>query len=233
MGAAGTEIRCGQCGETNPLTSLHCRKCGAKLDYEAAERVVLKQMRRGGRRGRGWRRGISALLFWAVFAALVLLLWPAGLERETGDAMDAKRYRMKVELLLDSLDRGQPGAQDIAEREVNAWLARQLAKQSVEEDGIKEAAVKFEPGKATGFFLAERWGFLRFTVTYTARAKEGRLELAGLRVGHLPLPAVLAVRLPVGPKALSAAFEREARVLENTEAVTLEAGVMRVLAKGA
>lgn len=228
MGAAGTEIRCGQCGELNPLTSLHCRKCGAKIDFEAAERVVLKQM--GRRKGR-WHRRISAVLFWALFAALVLVLWPAGLERDTGDATDAKRYRMKVELLLDSLNRGQPGGQDIAEREVNSWLARQLAKQSVEEDGIKEAAVKFEPGKATGFFLAERWGFFRFSVTYTARAEDGRLVLSGLRVGHLPLPAALAARLPVGPERLSEAFEREARVLGNTEAVLLEAGVMRVLTK--
>lgn len=228
-GSAGTEIRCEQCGELNPLTSLHCRKCGAKLDFEAAERVALKRM---GRRKARWHRRISAVLFWALFVALVLLLWPAGLERETGDAMDAKRYRMKVELLLDSLNRGQPGAQEIAEREVNSWLARQLANQSVEEDGIKEAAVKFSPGKATGFFLAERWGFLRFSVTYTARVEAGRLELSGLRVGHLPVPAVLAERVAVGPEALSEAFAREARVLANTEAVTLEAGSMRVLTKG-
>ena len=45
------------------------------------------------------------------------------------------------------------------------------------------------------------------------------------------LPAALAAWLPVGPKALAGAFEREARVLENTEAVSLEAGVMRVLTK--
>lgn len=231
MGNPGMEIRCGQCGETSPLTSLYCRKCGAKLDYEEAERVAVRRGRRGG--AKRWRRRIGALVFWALFAALVLLLWPAGLERETGDAMDAKRYRMKVELLLDSLDRGQPGAQDIAEREVNSWLARQLAKKSVEEGGIKEAAVKFEAGKATGFFLAERWGFLRFSVTYTARVEEGgRLALSGLRVGHLPLPAALAERVAVGPKALSEAFAREARVLENAEAVVLEAGTLSVLTKG-
>lgn len=230
MGNPGMEIRCGQCGETNALTSLHCRKCGAKLDYEAAERVAIRRGRRGG--GRRLRRWISALLFWGAVVALALLLWPAGLERETGDVMDAKRYRMKVELLLDSLNRGQPGAQEIAEREVNAWLAGQLAKKTVEEDGIKEAAVKFEAGKATGFFLAERWGFLRFSVTYTARAKEGQLGLSGLRVGHLPVPVALAEWVAVGPKALSEAFAREAQVLENLEAVTLEAGTMRVLTKG-
>lgn len=229
MGATGTEIRCGQCGELNPLTSLHCRKCGAELDFKAAERVALKRM---GRRKTRWRLRIGALVFWSLFAALVLLLWPAGLERETGDAMDARRYRMKVELLLDSLDRGQPGAQDIAERDVNSWLARQLAKKSVEEGGIKEAAVKFEEGKATGWLLVERWGFLRLSATYTARVEEGRLALSGLRVGHLPLPAALAERVAVGPKALSEAFAREARVLENAEAVVLEAGTLSVLTKG-
>ena len=212
------------------MTSLHCLKCGAKLDYEEAERVAIRLGRRGG--GRRWRRWISALLFWGVALALALLLWPAGLERETGDAMDAKRYRMKVELLLDSLNRGQPGAQEIAEREVNSWLARQLGRKSVEEDGIKEAGVKFEAGKATGWWLAERWGFLRLSVTYTARTKEGRLEATGVRVGHLPVPAALADLAGAGPEALSEAFAREARVLGNVEAVTLEAGTMRVLTKG-
>ena len=34
----GLMIRCQQCGEMNRLPVVHCKKCGAKLDFEAAEK---------------------------------------------------------------------------------------------------------------------------------------------------------------------------------------------------
>ena len=37
MGENGLIMRCAKCGETNRLPAVHCRKCGAKLDFETAE----------------------------------------------------------------------------------------------------------------------------------------------------------------------------------------------------
>ena len=63
-------IRCGACGEENPLTARHCRKCGAKLDFEKAEKEFLRSVKRRGGFGRGLRNAVGV----AVLAALGLLL---------------------------------------------------------------------------------------------------------------------------------------------------------------
>ena len=51
---------------------------------------------------------------------ILLLIWPGRMTRTYGDAMDAKRYRMKGELLIDALNRGMPASQVIEEKEINA-----------------------------------------------------------------------------------------------------------------
>jgi hypothetical protein len=35
-------MRCTQCGEMNQLPVVHCKKCGAKLDFEKAEKQMLQ-----------------------------------------------------------------------------------------------------------------------------------------------------------------------------------------------
>ena len=35
-------MRCAQCGEMNQLPVVHCKKCGARLDFETAEKHMIQ-----------------------------------------------------------------------------------------------------------------------------------------------------------------------------------------------
>jgi uncharacterized OB-fold protein len=41
MEDTGLMIRCAKCGEMNRLPGVHCKKCGARLDFEAAEHRMM------------------------------------------------------------------------------------------------------------------------------------------------------------------------------------------------
>ena len=60
---------------------------------------------------------------------VLLMLWPAQMLRTIGDEMDAKRYRLKGELLIEALNRELPASQVIEEKEINAHLRKIVAAQ--------------------------------------------------------------------------------------------------------
>ena len=83
---------CRKCGEKNRLPCVHCRKCGAKLDFDAAEEKLKEEERSGKRGTSGWRT-VVLLLFVVV---LGLSLWPSDIGKRTvGNELDAKRWEMK------------------------------------------------------------------------------------------------------------------------------------------
>ena len=84
---------CGKCGEENRMPAVHCRKCGAKLDFDSAEGELRDELAKAGRRRGAVLRSVLLLAFVAV---LGLSVWPSDLDRRaTGAAIDAKRWEMK------------------------------------------------------------------------------------------------------------------------------------------
>lgn len=221
---------CRKCGEENRMPAVHCRKCGAKLDFDAAEETVRGAAARAGRRGGS---GFRSVLLVAFLAVLGLALWPSGLERRTGTPVDAKRWEMKRALLLDALDRGVPAAQPLEEKEINAWLAKLPAMQ--EERGgmaaeLLDTAVAFSENRARWLVLVKR-GALRFSVVYEAKAQGAELVPTGAKLGHLPLPGALG-RLYAGTQGkLFRPFAAEARILRNLDSLVIRDGEIEVLTR--
>lgn len=224
---------CKQCGEANTLPRLHCRKCGAKLDFEAAEGELLGELARAGR-----RRGalLRTLLLLAFAAALGLAVWPSGLERRaTGAEVDAKRWEMKRALLLDALDRGFPAAQTVTEAELNAWLTRVVAAAAEEDRGgmsaqLLDTAVSFGENRARWLVLVRR-GPVRFSVVYEAKADGAGLALTGAKLGHLPLPGALGRLYAKTQGRLFRPFGKEARILRNLDSLVVRDGEIEVLTR--
>ncbi|MBR4189304.1 MAG: hypothetical protein IKQ55_05010 [Kiritimatiellae bacterium] len=219
---------CGKCGEKNRLPCGHCRKCGAKLDFGAAEEKILQEARSGKRGASGWRTALL-LLFAAV---LGLSLWPSGIgDRDVGGELDAKRWEMKRALLLDALDRGFPAAQTVTEAELNAWLAKLPGMQ--ESKGgmaaqLVDTGVVFGENRAQWLVLVRR-GALRFSVVYEAKAQGSELVLTGAKLGHLPLPGPLGRLYAKTQAKLFRPFAREARILDHLDSLVLRDGEIELL----
>lgn len=219
---------CRKCGEKNRLPCVHCRKCGAKLDFDAAEEKLKDEVRSGKRGASGWRTVV--LVLFAV--VLGLSLWPSGLgARDVGSELDAKRWEMKRALLLDALDRGMPAAQTVTEAELNAWLGKLPGMQ--EEKGgmaaqLEDTGVVFDENRAEWLVLVRR-GVLRFSVVYEAKAQGAELVLTGAKLGHLPLPGALGRLYAKTQSRLFRPFGREARILANLDSLVIRDGEIELL----
>lgn len=221
---------CSKCGEGNRMPCVHCRKCGAKLDFDAAEGKIRDAARSGKGGAPGWRT-VVLLLFAAV---LGLSLWPSDIgERDVGGAQDAKRWEMKRALLLDAMDRGMPAAQTVTEAELNAWLGKLPGMQG-EKGGmaaqLEDTGVVFGENRAEWLVLVRR-GVLRFSVVYEAKAQGAELVLTGAKLGHLPLPGALGRLYAKTQGRLFRPFAREARILGNLDSLVIREGEMEVLTK--
>lgn len=224
---------CRKCGESNRMPCVHCRKCGAKLDFESAEGELREELAKAGR-----RRGtvLRSVLLLAFVAVLGLSVWPLGLERRTtGAAVDAKRWEMKRALLIDALDRGLPAAQTVTEEELNAWLARVVSNAAAEDRGgmsaqLLDTAVSFGENRARWLVLVRR-GPVRFSVVYEAKAEGAELELVGAKLGHLPLPGALGKLYAKTQGRLFRPFGKEARILRNLDSLVIRDGEIEVLTR--
>ena len=224
-------VVCGKCGETNRLPCLHCRKCGAKLDFAVAEAAAkAEDSASHGRKG-GAFRTVMLVLF---AVALGLALWPSELpHRAAGVPIDAKRAEMKRELLKVALEQGMPAAQTFTEAEINAWLA-QLPGMQPEKSGMAaqllDTAVCFDTNRAQWLVLVKRGPF-RFSAVYTAKADGNRLALTEARLGHLALPGALGRLYARTQKGLFAPFAKEAYILGNLESLEIREGEMELLTR--
>lgn len=219
-------IRCGDCGEENRIPARYCRKCGAKLDYEKAEKAFMRSMKRRLGIGQALRR----LLGLAILVALGLALWPEQREAEAGGAVDARRYEMTRALLEDALNRGATAEMEVAARDFNAFLARNVKDAGTGGEWsakYKSAGVTFGAGRGEAWIAVER-GPLTLTSGCTFEAGEGGLRATGARFGHLPLPGELGRLFLKARKDLWRVFATEERVLANLERAELRDGVLAV-----
>jgi hypothetical protein len=222
---------CRKCGETNRLPCVHCRKCGAKLDFDAAEAAAKEEAAASRKRKGGAFRTVVAILF---LAALGLALWPSELpHRAEGAQIDAKRAEMKRELLKVALEKGLPASQTFTEAEINAWLA-QLPAMQEEKQGMAaqllDTAVCFDTNRAQWLVLVKRGPF-RFSAVFSAKASGSELALTEARLGHLPMPGALGRFYARTQKGLFAPFAKEAHILRNLDSLVIREGEMEVLTR--
>ena len=221
---------CKKCGESNRLPSVHCRKCGAKLDFDKAEETLKKEAQAPRHPG----RTVRSLVLLALVAVLALALWPSGLDRRsTGAPIDAKRAEMKRDLLADALERGFPAAQTFTEAEINAWLARLPGMQ--EERGgmaaqLLDTAVEFGENRAQWLVLVKRGPF-RISVVFAAKADGSELAPTGARMGHLPLPGALGRLYVRSQSRLFQPFAKEARILSHLDSLVIRDGEIELLTR--
>ncbi len=226
MGENGLMMRCAKCGEPNKLPAVHCKRCGAKLDFEAAERNLLRSGR--GFSAGGCRNGVRLALIVALLGVLLLLVWPGQMPRTTGEELDAKRYRMNCELMIDAMNRGEPDIlRTIAEKEINAHLAEVVAGQPAAQGGmapvVKDLAARFTAGQAE-VFIAVRRGPFTLTGQFQARPEGSTLAVVGARAGHLPLPGALGRLYAQTVRGVFRQMGNESRILRNLESVQVRDG---------
>lgn len=225
MGESGLMMRCTKCGEMNKLPTVHCKKCGAKLDFEAAERQMIQAD--GGRAGFGLRNGIRMVLIVALLGIVLLLIWPGEMARTTGEEIDARRYRVTTELLVDALSRGVPEVRTIAERDVNAHLAEVVASQPAPKGSlssvVEDVAVRFSPGRAE-VFIAVRRGPFTLTGRFEAKPDGAEMSVTGAQAGHLPLPGLLGKLYAHTVGGVFRQMRNESRILRNLDSAVVSDG---------
>ena len=223
-------MRCTKCGEMNQLPVVHCKRCGARLDFETAE----KQMMEAGAPTAQDRLRLAAKLAAAAGLALAaaLILWPGRMTRTVGDEMDARRYRMKGELLIEALNRGMPASQVIEEKEINAHLREMLAAQPRARGGLapslQDMGARFFPGRAE-VFVSIRRGPLTFTAHFQARPRGSGMAVTGAKAGHLPLPGFLGQLYAKTQSGLFRQLKNESRILRNLDGAVAGDGSIELL----
>ena len=234
MTNSATEIRCEKCGTDNRLPALHCRKCGAPLDYAKSERELLASGKKGA-----VEIAKTVLQFGVLFLLLGiagLILWPTrpALDR-SGEEIDARRYHMKGELLIDALNRGVARTEAIAARDMNAFFARQVkdsGKGGAMAAKFCGAGVSFEDGRGMGWVEMARGPF-RLSNEFHFRISEGnRIRVTGAKMGHLPLPGALGRVYTALKSNLFRPFPNEGRILRNLASAELRDGELELTTAG-
>ena len=215
------QLRCDQCGEMNRLPVVHCAKCGAKLDFDAAERRIVRGA--SGSIGAQLRTWLKLLLVVVLAAVVLLAMWPSTLERATGEVKDARRYRMKMEVLWAAIDRGEPASQPFTEPEVNAYLREIVVAQPKREGmaaGLDDLGVALANGRARVLVAIGRGPFT-FSSLYAIGVQDDRFVVQGVQFGHLPLPGPLGGWYAKSQRKLLQQFKTEAAVLDRLTGVLL------------
>lgn len=225
-------MRCTKCGEMNQLPVVHCKKCGARLDFELAEKHMIEA---GEPTLQERVRLVGKLMLVGLLALIVLLLiWPGKMTRTFGDEIDAKRYRLKGELLVDSLNRGMPAAQVIDEAEINAHLRELVAAQPKTRGGfsaqLEDVGARFFAGRAEVFVAVGRGPFT-LTAHFYAKPQGSKLVVTGAKAGHLPLPSILGRLYAATQTGLFRQLKNEARILRNLDGVVVNNGSIELLTK--
>lgn len=225
-------MRCTKCGEMNPLPRVHCMKCGAHLDFETAEQHMM-EANEVTLQEKLSHAGKLALI--GLFVLMILLLiWPGKMVRETGEAMDAKRYRLKSELLIDALNRGMPASQVIEESEINAHCRELLARQAETRKGrsgsLEDIGARFFPDRAEVFIAVGRGPFT-LTAHYIVKPKGEDLVVTSAKAGHLPLPGVLGRLYASTQSGLFRQLKNESRIVRHLDGAVVNDGSIEVLVK--
>lgn len=217
-------MNCTQCGEPNQLPAVHCKRCGAKLDFETAEQRMKVLSSRPPVNWVAWgiRWGVAALLLLVLF----LTIWPGGMTRLTGEAIDARRYIMKRELLTVALEQRDPASQKITEEEINAFLegivkGQERAGSERKGPELKDMGVRFFEGRAE-LFLSVNRGPFTFTAKIYAKPDTDHFTVTGATVGHLPLPGFLGRIYASTKNNIFRQFKDEARILRHLSGLLVQ-----------
>ena len=225
-------MRCSQCGEMNRLPVVHCKKCGARLDFESAEHKMKLAGEPDPREQ--LRLAIKLGVAFVLLLVVLLMLWPAQMLRTVGDEMDAKRYRLKGELLVEALNRNLPASQVIEEKEINAHLREIVAAQPAQSGfaaRLEDAGARFFPGRAEAFVAIAR-GPLTFSATFYVRPQGAKLVVTGAKAGHLPLPGFLGKLYALTQSGLFRQFKNESRIVRHLDGASVDAESIELLVKG-
>jgi hypothetical protein len=224
-------MKCGKCGEMNRLPVVHCKRCGAKLDFEKAE----KEMRNIGKPTIWDRIGGAVKLGVAMALAAVLLLavWPNVYTCDVGEPVDARRYLLKTELLVEALNRGLPASQVLLEKEINARM-RQILEAQPPRQGfttvLEDVGVQIGADRAEAF-IAMGKGPLTLTSRFYVEVDGGELSVVGAELGHLPLPGVLGRLYAKTQEGLLRQFRNESRILRNLDGARIAEREVELLVK--
>ena len=170
------------------------------------------------------------------FAGLVvlLLIWPGQMTRTQGEEIDAKRYRMKGELLVAALNQGMPASQVIEEAEINAHLRELVAMQPKAGGGmsgrLEDVGARFFAGRAEVFVAVGR-GPLTLTAHFYAKPQGSKLVVTGAKAGHLPLPGILGRLYATTQTGLFRQMKNESRILRNLDGASVNDGSIELLVK--
>ena len=223
-------LRCDQCGEINRLPVVYCKKCGAKLNFaKAEEKMKLAGKPTVAQQARSLARLALAL---GMLALILLTIWPVRLVRSVGEDLDAKRYRLKGELLIDALNRELPASQVIEDREINAYLRDVVAAQPKAGGALgaslQDAAARFFPGRAE-VCLTIRRGPVTFSSLFYVKVKNQQLVVAGAKLGHLPLPGILGRAYANTQVGLFRQFRNEARIVRHLSGALIQSETIELL----
>ncbi len=223
-------MRCSQCGEMNQLPRVHCQKCGAHLDFETAEQHMM-EVNDVTLQDKLSQAGKLALI--GVFIIIIaLLIWPGRMTRTTGEAIDAKRYRLKSELLVAALNNDMPASQVIEEGEINAHLQELVATQAEARKGrsgsLEDIGARFFTDRAEIFISVGRGPFT-LTAHYYVKSQGDELVVTSAKAGHLPLPGILGRLYGTTQSGLFRQLKNESRIVRNLDGASINDGSIEIL----
>lgn len=230
------DVTCGSCGKTNPLGRLYCMKCGTKLDV-SEKSVARAQLRDVSRRLPVSVRLLRMLVTGGLLAVLILVLLPTTPAGRVGSPNDAGTMARKLTNLRDTMREDRSAAYRISELELNAYLVAILKKSPPSSSwGFDLQRINVALGVGELHVLLET---VRgpFTLTQELRVvpvhREGRwqFEVAGMRMGRLPLPAMLAVPLAARSAGAFDSLAREREVMERLAVFEVNTGWIQVASK--
>ncbi len=188
-------IKCRACGAKTPLGRKFCMKCGQELD--------IKNLRPGGGSDVGQQilRALRLVISLALLLSLVQMLRAVPQQGRIGTDDDAQRFLMRLKHLDSGVMKGQAVEEVLPETELNAYLQRLVVGSPSRSKGgavgadIAEIGVKMLPESLVVVWRAKIGALplsLEATCLPTVGAAGLEWQLFRVRMGHLPLPRVVA-----------------------------------------
>ena len=234
-----TDIKCGNCGARNPLTSIFCIDCGQKIDFSKVKRSDIDDSG-----GTGFFGSILKLVRLGISLAIIggagLCLWPQAPTGQEGDAVARKEGRMKMARLFDAADNGLKFTGGVAENEINAYLAHLLEENrgnAVEGGSADLDLVNVDIGEESVAVTAVA-ALSALKVSYrlegvpVAGDAGFEFDVSKAELGHLPLPGPGRTWLEGRMMSIFAGMEPERKVLSEADAFKLKDDTLWIKMQG-
>ncbi len=219
------QLICTQCGKENNFGQMFCRECGARLNPRSVKRI--RQIKLGSLLAGVFR----VFFFFLVVTILGLLVWKVEPLGQTGDVTHAGAFEKKVLRLERAIEREDSIQEVMSESQVNAYFAQVVSNTLVlatekqfMEQVIRQINVTFTPDSFTVLILTE-WGPFQLSHELKGVPVVGEngfsVELAGARLGHLPLPVMIRERMSHRVMAVFRDMSREHDVLNKLKSFAL------------